>query len=132
MLSQMPGPRVTRNAVIGKLTRLGMAARKQYAGNAGVVKKRKPGPPRAPSAKAKSIRPQGFKPPVEGPVRERGAIKGDWNVRFAERAHNQCPMFVLGEEGAQGLVCGREVSTGSYCEQCAQIVFQPAQKEKAA
>lgn len=117
---------VTRNAVIGKRIRLGLPDRaipnRSYT----------PRPARVVAVKAPKPTQPAFKPE---PIRERGAIRGPSNVRFIDRKLSQCPMFCAGEEGALGFVCGARVDAGSWCANCARIIympFRPMAKVKAA
>jgi len=114
---------VSRSAVIGKVSRLGLPGRRNtrpMRGSKGLVKDA-PAKPRIP--KQPTIKPV-F-------VRERGALRGPANVPFINRRPNQCPMFCAGEDGAHGLVCGEPVEVGSWCRACGPMIFQPVRKRAA-
>jgi len=102
-------PKVSRSAVIGKLRRLGPGVR---------------GPEKPVPKRSQAPKPVTKKPRPDEPYTATGAERGEWNVRFLERAPSMCPRFVEGEEGSTGLVCGRVVSTGSaWCAHCARVLF---------
>lgn len=113
--------RITRNAVIGKVSRLGLAKRATPST-----------PRRRPVRAAKPAQRIQRAIPAE-PPRIKGAPKrGPNSVRFIDRTQSQCPMFCENEDGPLGFVCGEAVETGSWCSRCAQRVFQETPARKAA
>lgn len=110
---------VSRNAVIGKRIRMGLPERDSKS-------------PRLTKAQAaKSLgkfSPQGL---VIDRSRERGAPRGDWNVRFVDRTDSHCRMFVGGESHETGLICGREREDGkSYCNLCCKLCYLPPETKR--
>lgn len=127
----------TRNSVIAKCDRLGWAGdatakqtqqrQRQAVGLANrqrhAAARRKP---KAPKPAAEKIEPK--------PVREIGAPRGSWNLRFDEtRHHVHCQRFVGDESGAKGLVCARPVKTGKpWCPECISAIYDYAATAKKA
>lgn len=108
----MTGHKFTRNAVIAKCDRLGL------------TKDGRHNLTRAQHAKAlgRAI------PPVTAidRSRERGAARGETNVRFIDKLDWQCLMFVGGESRETGLICGREREDGkAYCNLCCKLAYLP-------
>jgi GcrA cell cycle regulator len=112
---------VSRNAVIGKRIRMGLPERDSKS-------------PRLTKAQAaKSLgkfSPQGL---VIDRSRERGAPRGDWNVRFVDRTDSHCVMFVGGESHETGLICGRAVfGDKPYCKACCKLAYLPPETKRRA
>ncbi len=110
---------VSRNAVIGKRIRMGLPERDSKS-------------PRLTKAQAaKSLgkfSPQGL---VIDRSRERGAPRGDWNVRFVDRTDSHCVMFVGGESHETGLICGRSTfGDKPYCTDCCKIAYLPPEMKR--
>lgn len=113
--------RFTRNAVVGKLHRLGLARRSDPHRPVSVraIKERRK---LAPIPK-KRIKPPAF---VAEPYIERAPPKRGPNaVRFMDRAPDQCARFCEGEEGALGFVCGEPVHAIAWCRDCFRAVYRP-------
>lgn len=124
-LNRMTGSHFSRNAVIGKLIRLGIEPPSDLKGC------------RPKQTRAQHARALGKSPPplVFAPVRAKGAAASEASVRFIDRAADQCPMFCASEDGAEGLICGRPVSSGAWCADCARLVYvppEPVKKKRAA
>ena len=107
---------VSRNAVIGKRIRMGLPERDSKS-------------PRLTKAQAaKSLgkfSPQGL---VIDRSRERGAPRGDWNIRFIDRDGSMCAMFVGGESHETGLICGRSTfGDKPYCTDCCKLAYVPVE-----
>lgn len=120
---------VSRNAVIGKRIRMGLPDRDDGRRSAGsMTQALRLARARAKAKKEASPRPpQSLKPPKPEPIPEPCApIKGPNAIRFLDRSTTQCAMFCEGEEGAAGLVCGEPVTRGSYCTECARILWPQA------
>lgn len=110
---------VSRNAVISKRIRMGLPERDSKS-------------PRLTKAQAaKSLgkfSPQGL---VIDRSRERGAPRGDWNVRFVDRTDSHCVMFVGGESHETGLICGRSTfGDKPYCTDCCKIAYLPPEMKR--
>jgi hypothetical protein len=126
-LNKLPGPKMTRSAVIGKRSRLGLP------GRASPVRPPKQRPVRAARAPVRVARvavpkaaPMPWKRPEPPP-------RGEWNVRFIAREVDQCPMFIGEESGPDGLVCGRPIAAGTaWCSSCRSLAFQPLKLASAA
>lgn len=102
---------VTRNAVISKRDRMGLPGRDASAQRL---------------TKAQAAKSLGKSVPVLiiDRSRERGAQRGDTNVRFIDKADWQCQMFVGGESHETGLVCGVKREDGKpYCRFCCTIAY---------
>lgn len=108
----LTGHKFTRNAVVAKCDRLGLAS--PEARNL----------TRAQHAKALGRKPQ--PPAVVDRSSEKGAPRSDTNVRFIDKADWQCQMFVGGESHDTGLICGamRE-GEKPYCKACAKLAYEP-------
>lgn len=133
----LTGHKFTRNSVIAKCDRLGwtgeVTARQRaqrYSQQAKLATNIRDG--RAPKRRREP------KPPIipveAKPVREIGAPRGDWNLRFDEtRHHVHCQRFVGDESGAKGLVCARPVKTGKpWCPECISAIYDYAATAKKA
>jgi len=110
---------VSRNAVIGKRIRMGLPERDGSA-------------PRVTKAQAaKSLGRAPVPVLIIDRSRERGAARGDWNVRFMDRNESTCLMFVGGESHDTGLICGR-VTFGDkpYCKDCCKIAYLPPEMKR--
>lgn len=109
---------VTRNAVISKRDRMGLPGR--IASTPKLTK----------AQTAKSL---GVPAPIlcVDRSREKGAARGDWNIRFIDRNEYHCRMFVGGESHETGLICGR-VTHGEkpYCKDCCKIAYLPPEMKR--
>lgn len=137
MLRATTGLKVSRSAVIGKCFRLGLneadksaariAARLQSARvrryGAEIAEKRR----RDKKALSAATVPSPYKS-TKTPLH----IDRPNAVRFISREPSQCSMFLDGEEGAQGFVCGEPIAINRFCAECASLVYQPVEKRKAA
>lgn len=109
---------VTRNAVIGKRIRMGLPERDGSG-------------PRL--TKAQSAKSLGKSVPVLiiDRSREKGAPRGDWNVRFIDRTDSHCAMFVGGESHDTGMICGRSTHADKpYCKDCCKIAYLPPEQKR--
>lgn len=111
---------ISRNAVIGKVTRMGLPKRREP---------NKSGPRKVRAAKP-SQRIDPFSKMKREPVVKIGAPKlGPQSVRFINRYKYQCAMFCEGEEGALGFVCGQPTNGAeAWCQNCRALIYQPAQE----
>ena len=111
---------VSRNAVVGKIHRMGLPLREtphkqtkaEHAKNLGRVV-----------------------PPVffVDRSRETGAERGTWNVRYANKSDTHCMMFVGGESHETGLICGRAVfGDKPYCKACCKLAYLPPETKRRA
>lgn len=127
-IAKQLGGGVTRNAVIGKVHRLGLSGRAAPSQPVRAV-------PRAP-------RPRPTTPPAPmrreltaAPVRAEPVIE---RVRFVE-APGSATVLTLGAHMCKWPIgdpstsefsfCGRRASDGPYCGEHAQVAYQPAQKK---
>jgi len=121
-IARQLGGGISRNAVIGKVTRLGLAKRAS--------------PSRPPRRRVRAAKPDQRiipKPRLSyDGAKPKGALRGPQNVKFIDRSPSHCPMFVEGEEGPDGFVCGLPSSDGPWCSHCAQIVFDQSARARAA
>lgn len=109
---------VSRNAVIGKRIRMGLPER--IASTPKLTK----------AQTAKSL---GVSAPMlcVDRSREKGAARGDWNVRFIDRNESNCRMFVGGESHETGLICGRATfGEKPYCKDCCKIAYLPPETKR--
>lgn len=115
---------VTRNAVIGKRTRLGLTIPEHLRSERASVASTRNNAIRKPRLKSPASLPSSA-PKSRAPTRaEREETKG----RFTDRRFGRtCAMFLKDESGPDGFVCGRPVAIGSngqWCSSCRAIVFQ--------
>lgn len=109
---------VTRNAVIGKRIRMGLPERDGSA-------------PRVTKAQAAKSLGKSVPVLIIDRSRERGAQRGETNVRFIDKADWQCQMFVGGESHETGLVCGLErLYDRPYCIACSAIAYLPPETKR--
>lgn len=123
---------VTRNAVIGKVHRLGLSGRAAPSKPARPVFKA-PRPQRpaaaAPSAPRRIAEPATAAPvPVPAPVRFVDEAPGSATV-LTLGAH-MCK-WPIGDPSSDNFTfCGRRASEGPYCGEHAQVAYQPVQAKK--
>jgi GcrA cell cycle regulator len=131
---------VTRNAVIGKVHRLGLAGRATPSRPAKrpmrinrPPRQYTPGLPGQPQrARALSIAPAPFvpaPPPLEALTQPDGSVASILTVT------DRLCKWPIGDPGDQSFaLCGRESDCGPYCKEHAQYAYQPstARKKKAA
>ena len=122
---------VTRNAVIGKVHRLGLSGRAAPSKPARTVFKA-PRPARpvsaAPSAPRRIAEPAPMTPVQASPV------------RYVEESPGMATVLTLGAHMCKWPIgdpsldsftfCGRRSSEGPYCHEHSQIAYQPAQSKK--
>ena len=111
---------VSRNAVIGKRIRMGLPERDASS-------------PRL--TKAQAAKSLGKTTPVLiiDRSREKGAARGDWNIRFIDRNEYHCRMFVGGESHETGLICRMSRIEGKpYCRVCCTIAYRADAEQTAA
>lgn len=125
----------SRNAVIGKLHRLGITGRQRSSKSvslrsvrerrAAALPKSKP-KPRIVTQSVCGGSPSGLRPPK----------KDETSIRWLDHEGGKhCEMFCEGEDGALGFVCGKRVEVNRYCGGCARIAYQPTgkiQRQEAA
>lgn len=123
------GVKVSRSAVIGKAHRLGLSVARKTV--------RPPRPKRDKRLAPRAITPvttagapteKRMKPDNHKP---KGATPGPSNIPFITRTDSHCPMFIEGEEGPDGMICGRAVERGAFCASCYSLVYVPV-RERAA
>jgi GcrA cell cycle regulator len=126
---------VTRNAVIGKVHRLGLSGRAAPSKPARPAFKA-PRPQRpaaaAPSAPRRIAEPSAPAPSAEAPAPA--------PVRYVEEAPGSATVLTLGahmckwpigDPSTEGFTfCGRRATDGPYCGEHARIAYQPAQTKK--
>ncbi len=111
---------VTRNAVIGKVHRLGLAGR---ASPARIER------PRLPSAPRLNIRPHAPEPPV---VEEEPIVLDDGNFATVLTINNAMCRWPIGDPSENAFhFCGHKPKNGSpYCEAHARKAYQPQQMRR--
>jgi GcrA cell cycle regulator len=121
---------VTRNAVIGKVHRLGLSGRATPSKPArSVFKAPRPArPAAAPSAPRRIAEPVALSQPQPSPV------------RYVEEAPGMATVLTLGAHMCKWPIgdpaldsftfCGRRSGDGPYCAEHSQIAYQPAQTSK--
>lgn len=122
---------VTRNAVIGKRIRMCLPDRANPNQGSNTQRKKRVAQPKpAPIAKPKYTEPS-WKP---APPSRRPPLMSERPnaIRFIERASDQCAMFIDGEDGALGFVCGEPSKINQWCLECARLCYQPSEKKAAA
>lgn len=130
-LNRAFGVRLSRNAVIGKVTRMGLPSRKVpvRAVTAHSIAARI----RAERAKATPKPARIIPPPPLPKGAKRIPTPEEGLMTYAEhRDFRDCAMFCEGEDRLQGRVCGKPCAIGlTYCPSCLELVYQPAPKPKA-
>jgi GcrA cell cycle regulator len=126
---------VTRNAVIGKVHRLGLSGRAAPSKPARTVFKA-PRPARpavaAPSAPRR----------IAEPVSQTSSPQPPTPVRYIDEAPGMATVLTLGAHMCKWPIgdpsldsftfCGRRSSDGPYCQEHGQVAYQPAQTKKKA
>jgi GcrA cell cycle regulator len=121
---------VTRNAVIGKVHRLGLSGRAAPTKPARpIIKAPRPQrPAAAPSAPRRISEPMASMPTPPAPVRYIDEAPGSATV-LTLGAH-MCK-WPIGDPSSDNFTfCGRRASEGPYCGEHAQVAYQPAQTKK--
>lgn len=127
-LNKLPGPSMSRMAVIGKRVRLGLPDRMTVRNFRSGEKRGAPNRP-IPKLRAK---PQPSIERAPDAPRTRGAAPGDWNLKFSQAMGRPvCKRFVADESGTDGLVCGTPAQ-GSWCSNCRGSIFAPLRLASAA
>ena len=125
---------VSRNAVIGKRIRMGLPERDGKAPRRDAKTWTIAAGTRVKAQYAKAL--GQTLPVLLGHIdrsRERGAERGETNVRFIDKRDWQCMMFVGGESHETGLICGQERLDGRpYCIACSAIAYLPAEAKRRA
>jgi GcrA cell cycle regulator len=117
---------VTRNAVIGKVHRLGLSGRATPSQPSRPAFKtpRAPRPAATVAAAPRRIAPTAPEPPPVTYVEEPGSA-----TVLTLGAH-MCK-WPIGDPASDGFTfCGRRIGEGSYCAEHARIAYQPQQKGK--
>lgn len=115
------GGGVTRNAVISKIHRLELPKRLEAAGGNDIDRARR----------VKGVTKANAPAFAPTPIREKGAARGAWNVRFIDRNDSHCRMFVGGESHETGLICGRATfGEKPYCKDCCKIAYLPPEMKR--
>lgn len=113
--------KVTRNAVIGKIKRMGLPGRADPTARTKRVTRAAKPEQRLPAPKPDHV------------INVRRAPRNTRNIRFINRTADQCSMFCEGEEGALGFVCGEVCEPGlNWCAACHAIVAAPMPKMEEA
>jgi hypothetical protein len=120
-LNAVHGTQFSRNAVIGKLIRIGAEPPEH-------LRRERKRQSISEASRLQHARKRGGAPPTKSePVRTKAPPTSGGSVRFIDCQSNQCQMFCAGEEGANGLVCGAPVSRGRWCASCAKLVYTAVQ-----
>lgn len=115
------GGGVTRNAVISKIHRLELPKRLEAAGGNDIDRARR----------VKGVTKANAPAFAPTPIREKGAARGAWNVRYADKSESHCLMFVGGESRDTGFICGRiRQFDKPYCIACSKLCYVPAPEMK--
>lgn len=124
LISADKGPRVTRCAVSGQCKRMGLTNPARTQAERSAMSIRGGG---GRNGKAKQ-------PYRAKPAAKLGAEMSPRSIPFyTHRDGKECAMFIAGEEGSLGLVCGRPVIPGDvWCADCKRIVYEPAARARAA
>ena len=118
-IARQLGNGITKSAVISKKDRMGLPSRDKGA------------PKISKAQAAKSLGKSAPQLISTDRSRERGAPRGDWNIRFIDRTDSHCSMFVGGESHETGLICGRERVDGKpYCRACCKLCYDPPPEKK--
>jgi GcrA cell cycle regulator len=134
-IAKQLGGGVTRNAVIGKVHRLGLAGRATPSRPAKrparpqQARPRSVGAPSAPSAPRPRISPSmpmlHLVPPLE-PLR-----RDDGSVTTVLTLNDRVCKWPIGDPGSEEFAfCGRGSCAGPYCAEHARMAFQPQQQKK--
>jgi GcrA cell cycle regulator len=122
---------VTRNAVIGKVHRLGLSGRAAPSKPARpVFKAPRPARPAMsqPAAPRRIAEPAAHAEPMPSPVRYVDEAPGSATV-LTLGAH-MCK-WPIGDPSSDGFTfCGRRQSEGPYCVEHARVAYQPVQQKK--
>ena len=124
---------ITRNAALGKMSRLGLTSRSAPSKPARTVFRspRPKGPPSTPAALRR----------IPGPIQEQVIALGDpFTSRYVDEAAGSATMLTLGKHMCKWPIgdpalesftfCGRRTGTGSYCNDHAQVSYQPTAAKK--
>lgn len=119
---------VSRNAVIGKVSRLGLPLRATVVRP---VTKKSMGQ-RMRAEREKAPKQPKLPPPPTARAPKRPPSPEQGRMTFAEhRDFRDCAMFCEGEDGANGRVCGKPCVIGmTFCPSCVALAYQPAPARK--
>ncbi|MFJ6025801.1 GcrA family cell cycle regulator [Brevundimonas sp. NPDC092305] len=131
-IAKQLGGGVTRNAVIGKVHRLGLSGRATPSQPARATfrpARPRPTPTQAPSAprRIEAAQPRALTAPVAAPVPE---LPGTATV-MTLGAH-MCKWPIGDPSSTEFSFCGRRASEGVYCVEHARVAYQPAVKKNGA
>jgi GcrA cell cycle regulator len=120
---------VTRNAVIGKVHRLGLSGRAA------------PSQPSRPAFRPQRPRPQPIAQAAPAPRRAEPVVRAPHVPMLAPDLEGTATVLTLGahmckwpigDPGGDGFsFCGRRSSEGPYCVEHARVAYQPPQKKKS-
>ena len=118
---------VTRNAVIGKVHRLGLSGRATPSQPPRPAFKA-PRPPR-PAISSSSLAPRRI-PPVMTDPQPVYYVEEPGSATVLTLGAHMCK-WPIGDPSSDGFTfCGRRIGDGSYCQEHARLAYQPQQKGK--
>jgi len=119
---------VTRNAVIGKVHRLGLAGRATPSRPA--KRPVRPARPRVIGPTAPRLRPATSMPTVVIPDLEPLKLEDGSAANVLTLRDSMCKFPIGDPNDADFAFCGRGVATGPYCADHAQLAYQPSQAKR--
>lgn len=119
---------VTRNAVIGKVHRLGLAGRATPSRPA--KRPVRTARPRIVGATAPRIRPAVAAPSTPMPELEPVRLSDGKTVSVLTLTEQMCKFPIGDPNDADFAFCGRSASCGAYCTDHARVTYQPSQAKK--
>jgi GcrA cell cycle regulator len=124
---------VTRNAVIGKVHRLGLSGRATPSRPARrVAKPTRPRTTTVSTAPARTARPSPSAPPAATPVPVEPAVLPSGEFATVLTLRDSMCKWPIGDPAASSFrFCGRKTDTcGAYCDAHANMAYQPSQKRR--
>src|SRR6185369_9769078 len=119
---------VTRNAVIGKVHRLGLSGRATPSQPPRPAFKT-PRPPR-PAISSNSLAPRRVAPVMAEPHHPVYYVEEPGSATVLTLGAHMCK-WPIGDPSSDGFTfCGRRIGDGSYCQEHARVAYQPQQKGK--
>ncbi len=117
---------VTRNAVIGKVHRLGLSGRATPSQPPRPVFKT----PRAPRSPSASLAPRRLAPSTQEPSSPVLYVEEPGSATVLTLGAHMCK-WPIGDPSSDNFTfCGRRINDGSYCSEHARVAYQPQQKGK--